>query len=58
MVKALVEKHHTHLNWYVCRYCMEERGATQQIPEIQIKIPFTFQHYLNAADISLVLGVK
>jgi hypothetical protein len=46
------------LDWLVCRYCMEERGATQQIPEAKVKIPFTFQHYLSEADVSLVLGVK
>jgi len=46
------------LEWLVCRYCMEERGCTQQIPQARIKIPYTFQHYLSAADVSLVLGVK
>ncbi|MFP5393284.1 MAG: DsrE family protein [Gammaproteobacteria bacterium] len=55
---ALLHRHRGKLDWYVCRYCMEERGATQQIPEVQVKIPFTFQHYLSAADVSLVLGVK
>ncbi len=46
------------LEWLGCRYCMEERGTTAQIPEIKVKIPFSFQHYLSAADVSLVLGVK
>lgn len=58
IVQALMAKHSGSLDWYVCRYCMEERGATQQIAEVQVKIPFTFQHYLSAADVSLVLGVK
>lgn len=46
------------LNWLVCRYCMEERGAVHQIPQAKVKIPYSFQHYLSAADTSLVLGVK
>lgn len=46
------------LQWLVCRYCMEERGASAQIAEAKVKIPFSFQHYLSAADVSLVLGVK
>ena len=46
------------LKWFVCRYCMEERGAVHQIEEVSIKIPFTFQHYLNKADVPIVLGVK
>jgi sulfur relay (sulfurtransferase) complex TusBCD TusD component (DsrE family) len=45
-------------NWLVCRYCMEERGAVQQIPQAKVKISFSFQHYLSSADVSLVLGVK
>ncbi|WP_027799216.1 hypothetical protein [Paraburkholderia dilworthii] len=60
VIQALMRKYggDGRLDWLVCRYCMEERGATQQIPEAKIKIPFTFQHYLSKADVSLVLGVK
>lgn len=46
------------LEWFVCRYCMEERGTTQQIEQVRVRIPFTFQHYLSAADVSIVMGVK
>lgn len=60
MIQALFRRYGPtkQLDWLVCRYCMEERGATHQIPEAKVKIPFSFQHYLSAADISLVLGVK
>jgi hypothetical protein len=60
LIQSLFRKHGQdgQLEWLVCRYCMEERGATNQIPEAKVKIPFTFQHYLSAADVSLVLGVK
>jgi hypothetical protein len=60
MIQALMRRygHDGLLDWLVCRYCMEERGTTQQIPEAKVKIPFTFQHYLSEADFSLVLGVK
>lgn len=60
LIQALFRKHGQdgRLEWLVCRYCMEERGATNQIPEAKVKIPYTFQHYLSAAEVSLVLGVK
>ncbi|WP_345812302.1 hypothetical protein AAGS40_15030 [Paraburkholderia sp. PREW-6R] len=60
MIQALMRRYGPtgRFDWLVCRYCMEERGATQQIPEAKVKIPFTFQHYLSEADVSLVLGVK
>lgn len=58
LIRSLMRKHPGRLDWLVCRYCMEERGNTQQIAEASIKIPFSFQHYLSAADIALVLGVK
>lgn len=60
LIQALHRRYHAsgRLEWLVCRYCMEERGTTAQIPEAKVKIPFSFQHYLSAADVSLVLGVK
>ncbi len=58
MIQALLRRYGSQLEWLVCRYCMEERGNTQQIAEARVKIPFSFQHYLSAADVSLVLGVK
>ncbi|HKP94817.1 MAG TPA: DsrE family protein [Fibrobacteria bacterium] len=58
LVQSMFRSSRGHLKWFVCRYCMEERGAVHQIEEVSVKIPFTFQHYLNKADIPLVLGVK
>jgi hypothetical protein len=58
MVQGLIDFSGGRLQWFVCRYCMEERGASNQIEEVTVKIPFTFQHYLNKADVPLVLGVK
>ena len=46
------------LQWLVCRYCAEESGSVDHIHEAQVKIPFSFQYYLSAADVSLVLGIK
>jgi sulfur relay (sulfurtransferase) complex TusBCD TusD component (DsrE family) len=46
------------LQWLVCRYCAEERGAMAQLAEVRIRPPYEFLSRADAADVSLVLGVK
>ena len=46
------------LDWLVCRYCAEERGALEQMPGVRIRPPYEFMRRAIAADSSLVLGVK
>ena len=58
VVAGLLKRYPNRLCWYVCDYCMRERGTTQQMDGVEIKIPYTFNLYLNDADVSLVLGVK
>jgi len=58
LVQRLIETYPNQLSWYVCRYCMEERGAVDQIPEVEVKIPFSFNTYMTIADKAVVLGVK
>lgn len=53
-----LHQHPDKLRWYVCRYCMEERGATDQIDGVEIKLPFSFDTYLHQAEQSLVMGIK
>lgn len=58
LVKALLAVSEGRLQWFVCRQCMEERGAGDQIAEVAIKSPFKFLQYRNKADTALILGVK
>ncbi len=58
MVQSLFKTFPGQLRWYVCQYCMEERGATQQIDDVEVLLPFSFNFYLNQSDQALVLGVK
>ena len=46
------------LEWLVCRYCAEERGALEQVPQVRVRPPYEFAQRAVAADVSLVLGVK
>ena len=58
LIQSLFRKAEGKLDWYVCDYCMKERGAVDHIDEVKVKIPFSYYHYLNQSDVSLVLGVK
>jgi sulfur relay (sulfurtransferase) complex TusBCD TusD component (DsrE family) len=46
------------LQWLVCRYCAEERGALDQVPQVRVRPPYEFVQRATAADVALVLGVK
>jgi sulfur relay (sulfurtransferase) complex TusBCD TusD component (DsrE family) len=46
------------LEWLVCRFCAEERGALDQLPLARIRPPYEFIVRADAADVALVLGVK
>jgi len=58
LVKALVDKGAGRLRWYVCRQCLEERGAVEQMAEVTVKAPFHFLPCLDEADVCLSVGVK
>lgn len=46
------------LQWLVCRYCAEERGVLDQVPQVRVRPPYEFVQRAVAADVALVLGVK
>lgn len=58
LVRRLIAVGEGRVRWYVCRHCMEERGAQDQIPEVKIAPPFRFLKYLEQADTSMIMGVK
>lgn len=58
LVTALLTMAEGRLQWLVCRHCMEERGATDQISGVVVKPPLRFLHYRDQADTALILGVK
>lgn len=58
LVRALLDGSDGRLHWHICRHCMEERGATEQIEGVKIQPPFRFFHFLEQADASLVIGPK
>ncbi|WP_445396929.1 hypothetical protein ACSMX9_24265 [Streptomyces sp. LE64] len=57
LARGLLAEHPDRLRWYVCRFCSDERGMTEQIPEVRRRPPFTFWEHAVAADKTLTLGV-
>ncbi|MCC5603251.1 DsrE family protein [Nostoc favosum] len=58
LIRELLEVAEGRVQWFVCRHCMEERGAIEQMEEVKVKSPFKFLHYLEQADVSMILGIK
>lgn len=58
LVGKLIEISEGRLQWLVCRHCMEERGACEQISGVKVVSAFKFLRYLNEAEVSIVMGVK
>ncbi|MFI9629737.1 hypothetical protein [Streptomyces sp. NPDC052042] len=57
VARSLIADHPERLHWYVCRFCSDERGMGEQIPEVRRRPPFTFWQHTEAAGKSLCLGV-
>jgi hypothetical protein len=56
LVRDLLAASHGRLSWYSCRFCAEERGAADQIPEVRVRPPFKFGEHVAAADKTVFLG--
>jgi sulfur relay (sulfurtransferase) complex TusBCD TusD component (DsrE family) len=58
LVAHLLDWSDGRLQWLVCRFCAQERGAVDQMAGVRIRPPYKFLELAQAADVSLVLGVK
>lgn len=57
LVRGLIETFPGRLFWYGCRFCSEDRGATNHIPEVPVRPPFVFADHVAAAGKTMYLGV-
>ena len=58
LIRELLEMAQGRLQWYVCRPCMEERGALSQIEGVIKHVPPKLRQLLGEADVALLMGVK
>ncbi len=57
LVADLVNEREGRLGWYVCRFCSEERGATEHIPEAQVRPALKFANHVTSARKTVFMGV-
>ena len=56
LVRQLLEASGGRLAWHACRFCSEERGATDHIPEVRVRPPFRFVDHVAAARKTVLIG--
>lgn len=56
LVRGVLADWPDQLRWYVCRFCLEERGAKEPIPEVQVRSPFRFADHVGAACKTMFIG--
>ncbi|OEU87010.1 hypothetical protein DB35_25945 [Streptomyces abyssalis] len=57
VISDLLDEYPDLLHWYVCRFCSDERGMSEQIPQVRRRPPFTFWDHTKSAGKLLTLGV-
>ncbi|MFI0909841.1 hypothetical protein [Streptomyces abikoensis] len=57
LVRELLAAHTGRLDWYACRFCCEDRGVREQIPQVRKRPPTKFWEHVRATDKILVMGV-
>jgi sulfur relay (sulfurtransferase) complex TusBCD TusD component (DsrE family) len=57
LVRDLMAAYPDRLYWYACRFCCEDRGAPEQIPEVRKRPPSKFWEHLQASQKVLAMGV-
>jgi sulfur relay (sulfurtransferase) complex TusBCD TusD component (DsrE family) len=54
---GLLESHPEQLYWYACRFCSDDRGAGDHLPQVVLRPPAGFGANAAAADKTLMVGV-
>jgi hypothetical protein len=57
LVRELLDAFPEQLYWYGCRFCSDDRGAVDHIPEVKMRAPAKFGENVAAADKTLFVGV-
>jgi sulfur relay (sulfurtransferase) complex TusBCD TusD component (DsrE family) len=45
------------LHWFGCRYCSDDRGATDHVPEVRTGTPAHFPKHVTASKQTIFMGV-
>ncbi|MFD7901713.1 hypothetical protein ACFV4F_25365 [Kitasatospora sp. NPDC059722] len=53
----LLTAHPDRLHWYGCRFCSDDRGAVDHLPQVVLRPPAGYAANVAAADKTLLMGV-
>ncbi|MFI8894975.1 hypothetical protein [Streptomyces paradoxus] len=45
------------LHWYGCRFCSDDRGVTEHLPQVVLRPPAGYAANVAAADKTLLIGI-
>ncbi|GLZ32201.1 hypothetical protein Lesp02_43890 [Lentzea sp. NBRC 105346] len=57
LVRELLDAFPETLFWYGCRFCSDDRGATDHLPQVVMRPPARYADNVAAADKTLLVGV-
>ncbi|MEU9113898.1 hypothetical protein AB0D04_19470 [Streptomyces sp. NPDC048483] len=57
LVAELLDAHPDRLYWYGCRFCSDDRGATDHLPQVVLRPPAGYAANVAAARKTLTVGV-
>ncbi|MGW2254455.1 hypothetical protein ACWCXH_30330 [Kitasatospora sp. NPDC001660] len=57
LAEELLTAHPDRLHWYGCRFCSDDRGAVDHLPQVVLRPPAGYAANVAAADKTLLMGV-
>lgn len=57
VISTMLAAHPDQLYWYGCRFCSDDRGATDQLPEVVLRAPARYGANVAAAGKNVFIGV-
>ncbi len=57
LVRDLLDRFPNRLYWFGCRFCSDDRGAVDHLPEVGMRPPSRFADHVGSARKTLFIGV-
>ncbi|GGW13140.1 hypothetical protein GCM10018980_76560 [Streptomyces capoamus] len=57
VVRRMLDAHPGRLHWFACRFCSDDRGAVDHIPQVPVRAPAKYAEHVAAAAKTFHLGV-
>ncbi|MFF2746224.1 hypothetical protein ACFVVA_11830 [Kitasatospora sp. NPDC058048] len=57
LVRSMLRAYPDRLYWYGCRFCSDDRGAVDHLPEVVLRPPAGYAANVAAADKTVMVGV-